>query len=145
MNAGLQVAAAEWRRAGGFTLIEILIALAILGSSLVVLLTSIFHSIEMFRVAQDTILAGFLAQEKFTELENAKSSVNIGDSRDGVFEKAPGYAWRYQVSKVGLLPFLETVPGLRRLEVVVTWDTRPVRSIRIVSYLRDRETRPAGG
>ncbi|MBI4872350.1 MAG: prepilin-type N-terminal cleavage/methylation domain-containing protein, partial [Candidatus Riflebacteria bacterium] len=80
----------------GFTLLEILVALGILGSSLVILLTNIFHSIEMYRVAQGTLLAGFLAQEKFTELVNAKSGVSVGDFKDGTFEKAPGYAWRYR-------------------------------------------------
>ena len=125
-----------------FTLLAIMIALMILGGSLVILLTSIFHSLEMYRVAQETLLAGFLAQEKFTELVTARSGVNIGEFKDGVFEKAPVYAWRYRVDKVGMQPFMETIPGLRRLEVVITWGDRPVRHVDVVSYLRDKEPRP---
>ena len=123
----------------GFTLLEIMIALAILGSSLVVLLTSIFHSVEMYRVARDTVIAGFLAQEKFTELRTARSGVGIGDARDGPFEKFPGYRWSYRVEKVTMEPLVPVVPGLRRIEVVVTWDSRPVRRIQVISYLPERE------
>ncbi len=119
-------------------------ALGILGSSLVILLTNIFHSIEMYRVAQGTLLAGFLAQEKFTELVNAKSGVSVGDFKDGTFEKAPGYAWRYRVEKVSLAPLIETVPGLKRLQVEVTWDDRPQRRVELITYIREKENRPPG-
>jgi hypothetical protein len=120
------------------------VALGILGSSLVILLTSIFHSIEMYRVAQGTLLAGFLVQEKFTELVNAKSGVSIGEAKDGTFEKAPAYAWNYRVEKVSLAPLIETVPGLKRLQVEVTWDSRPVRRVELITYIRERENRPPG-
>ena len=129
---------------GGFTLLEIMIALAILGSSLVLLLTSVFHSVKMFRVAQETLVAGFLSQEKFTEVINAKSSISIGDSKDGIFEKAPAYSWSYRIDKVGLPPFMDTIPGLKRIEVVVGWDSDRHRHIEIISYLRDQEPRSFG-
>ncbi len=126
-------------RRNGFTLLEIMIALGILGSSLVVLLTSIFHSVEMYRVAQETVIAGFLAQEKFTELRTARSGVGIGDYKDGAFEKFPGYRWKYRVEKVTLEPLVPVVPGLRRLEVEVTWGRRPMRRVEVISYIPDRE------
>ncbi|MBI3892648.1 MAG: type II secretion system protein [Candidatus Wallbacteria bacterium] len=125
-----------------FTLLEIMIALAILGSSLVVVLTSIFHSLEMYRVAKETVIAGFLAQEKFTELRTAKTGVGIGDYRDGVFEHFSRYHWSYRVDKVSLEPLVPTVPGLRRIEVQVTWDEHPRRHVQVISYVPDKELLP---
>ncbi len=126
---------------GGFTLLEIMIAVAILGSSLVILITNIYHSVKIYRVARDTLVAGFLAQEKFTELVNGKNPVRIGDYKDGRFEKAPHYRWRYRVEKVSLQPFIETVPGLKRLQVVVSWSQVPKREIEVISYVREPEPR----
>lgn len=123
----------------GFTLLEVTIALAIVGTALVVLLTSIFNSIQIYRVAESTSTAGVLAQEKFTELLYGKETLHDGKSRSGRFEKHPGYTWSYRASKVEIPGVIEEIPNVLRVVLTVEWEQGRRRQVKVGTFVTLRQ------
>lgn len=96
----------------GFTFLEVLVALAILGSSFVVLLSAHSSALRQEARARRLMTATTLAREVI-----ARSA--IGDlpefgSDSGEFEGVAGYAWARQVEAT---PF----PGVLEVRVQVSW------------------------
>ncbi len=96
----------------GFTLLEVLVALAVLGSSFAVLLAAHSSAVRQEAHARHLMTASTLARELITRSE-------IGDlpeygSDGGEFEEVPGYAWERLVEAT---PF----PGVLEVRVRVTW------------------------
>lgn len=82
---------------GGFTLLEVMIAMAILSISLLVVFQSQSQSISMMAASRATTMLTMLAQSKMAELETA----NIADikSASGDFgSDYPDYTWASQVT-----------------------------------------------
>jgi general secretion pathway protein I len=105
---------------GGFTLIEILVAISILGISLVVLLQLFSGALKSVRVSNDYTQGVFYAQEKMEEVlfrESLTPGTEEGDFEDG-------FRWRLEITRVDQaeeealkLPF-----DMFQISVVVTWD-----------------------
>lgn len=103
------------RRPDGFTLIEIVVALAVLGVSLFVLLQAHFASLSLFVDAEDQALADlFVAQA----VGIAEFEVLAGDeSGDGDFgENFEGYTYSYSAEPRDP----EAAPGLFDVTVLIT-------------------------
>lgn len=95
----------------GFTLIEVLIALAILSGVVVTVLVSINYHIVSADKINKTVVASLLAKERFEEITLAK------DMSAAKGEYAPpfsGFHWRFNA---------EDVPGmhLKKLSLITTW------------------------
>jgi len=83
---------------GGFTLLEVLIAIAILGVSMVVILQSQLLSVSLVdRTLKDT-KAVLLAERRMAEIEAGENYVAGEDA--GEFEDFPGYSWSTTANKV---------------------------------------------
>lgn len=122
-------------RSRGFTLLEVMIALAIMAGSLVVILHSHLLSVNLANRAQGISLAGLLAQEKMEEI--------IGEGfpeegeEEGYFQERPHFRWRRAVSEAEL--FEKRVEDLRRVAVTISWfDGRDEQELEVVSYLFGR-------
>lgn len=106
----------------GFTLLEILIALVILGVALTGLLQLEALGVRLRSQAQELTLATFLAQSRMTdvELDALKQFPELG-SRSGDFGEAyPGYRWEVVVAEA---PFPITSPAIREVRIRVFWPT----------------------
>lgn len=119
-----------WRRDKGFTLLEVMIALAIIATLLVVTLSLRNRHLQLIGEVRNVTVATLLAQEKMTEVELA-GFPDLGEG-EGSFEKRPGFAWRRRVSPT---PF----DFVREVEIKVNWGTENAESVRLVSYVFDEK------
>lgn len=96
----------------GFTLMEVMIAMAILAIALVSVFQLQSQSISMATDSRFMTTAALLAQSKMVEVENA--SVLSNKSEDGNFgADYPQYAWNLKISDTQL-------PQFKKIEVTVT-------------------------
>lgn len=96
----------------GFTLLEVMVALAILAITLVTLLGSQSKSLDLVAEAHFKTLAPMLAAAKFSELQDRDGLV----SAEGDFSAShPGYLWKLSLTETGLVG-LEGLEALAELE-----------------------------
>ncbi len=109
----------KWLRGGldpllypakGFTLIEVIVSLVIMGISIVTILQLFSGGLRSIKVSDDYLRAAILAQNKMNELE---SKFNIfKDNQKGVFEQDDNYHWALSVENydlAGLHPQFENL------------------------------------
>ena len=83
----------------GFTLIEVIVSLAIMGISIVTILQLFAGGLRSIKVSDDYLRAAILAQNKMNEL---KSKFNIFINQEGVFEQDDRYHWSLSVENYDL-------------------------------------------
>lgn len=119
-------------RGRGFTLLEIMVALAIIGIALVSLLALGNRSIGVNDRLQHLTRATLLAQQKMAESENLARSGGIAglNEEQGDFAE-PFTAYRWQVR------FSETpLPAVRMVTVTVLWgEAARNESVDVTSFL----------
>jgi general secretion pathway protein I len=103
-------------REGGFTLLEVMIALAIVGIALVALLALSNRSIAVNARLQKITQATLLAQDKMTEVEVIlQQDPTQLTNQKGVFDKPfDGYRWRTTFEDTPL-------PSVKQVTVTVLW------------------------
>jgi general secretion pathway protein I len=106
------------RRSGGFTLLEMMIAMAILAGGLVWLIVSMSRNIQAENHAKLMTAATFLAREKMVELEDElyeKGFSEFEKEASGTFEDKGfnRYTWRAIVDKIEL-------PNTEQLQTALT-------------------------
>ena len=97
----------------GFTLLEVMFALSIIGISLTVLLASQSQGLSLANEAKFNTTASLLAQKKMAEIESENIEDIISDSGD-FGEDYPDYYWELKVDEITLtevtdaeLPFVK--------------------------------------
>ena len=96
----------------GFTLLEVMIAMAILAISLVAVFRSQSQSVSMAGEARFLTTASLLAQGKMAEVESMKPQ-DLSNN-NGVFgEDYPDYLWRIEVKDTA-------IQYLKKIDVIVT-------------------------
>ena len=115
-------------RCGGFTLLEVMIAMAILAITLVALYQSQSQSISMASDSRFLTTASLLAQTRMAEIDAADPRSVV--SANGDFgDDYPGYTWRLEVSAV------EELPLLKRMTLTVTQGRMVTRNTyRLILY-----------
>ena len=93
--------------AAGFTLLEIMVALAILSSTLVVLLRIVTNNVRATNHAKMTTAATFLARTKMVELEDEvlyDGFIETNEFKTGTFktEGYPQFSWETSVERIEL-------------------------------------------
>lgn len=104
-------------RAGGFTLLEVIIAVAIIGSSLAILLGAVNKNLVMASQSKNLSIASFLAQRKLGEVE-LEGFPEIGQ-QEGVFEESPDFRWYLSVQPYNIE---QLGADIRIVILTVTWD-----------------------
>ncbi|MEK6679139.1 MAG: prepilin-type N-terminal cleavage/methylation domain-containing protein [Nitrospirota bacterium] len=112
------------RSDNGFTLLEVMIAFAILSLSLIVLLSLRNSSIRVVEHSDRITTATLLAKAK---MEDLPRPVSLGES-EGEFEGEDykGYKWKRAVR---ITPFA----FIKEVVVIVTWDDGK-KDVRLVAY-----------
>ena len=95
----------------GFTLLEVMIAMAILAITLVVVFQSQSQSISMAGRARFETTASLLAQSKMAEIEAANPE-NVSSDRGDFGDDFPGYSWQVDVTE-------SEIEYLKKIEVKV--------------------------
>jgi len=129
-STSVRVAEPADRAAGGFTLIEVIVALTIVGVAFIGLLGLHNRNLAMIARDQDFTRATLLARQFITEMEVVEQWPETGTSR-GEFPNAPGFVWERDVQDTEL-------PTVRRVVVRVIWDERQPNACELLYFIRDR-------
>ncbi len=105
-------------RSGGFTLLEVMIAVAIMAMALVAAIGSQSQSVSLATEAKFSTTATFLAQSKMADLE-AKAPGDLFSDAGDFGEDFPGYRWESEVSDVTLEEFPEASKHLKKIVLTV--------------------------
>ncbi len=95
----------------GFTLLEVVIALAIISGVIVTVLTTLNYHLEVTDRIESMATATILAREKVEDINlNGLPAKKEGDFAPGF----PGFRWQYYTED---LP----IPGIKKVYLTVTW------------------------
>lgn len=97
----------------GLTLLEVVIALAILGVGIVSILRAFSSSMMTSKVAEMHSYAAVLAGQVASELER-RPDLETGELSGNFAETGPGYKWEADIQSANL-------EGLLRVEITVLW------------------------
>lgn len=109
----------------GFTLLEVVIAIAILSVGLMMLLSLQNQTIELSSYSKNLSLAMLIAKEKMIELEMRERELTEIETRDGrMEERYPGFRVEELEEEETLLSFLDfgEKARLHQIAVRVSWD-----------------------
>jgi len=101
------------RGSGGFTLLEVLIALLVLALALIALVRTAAVQVRDFDDLRERTIAGWLAQEILAETRIANPLPDPGRSNGQ--RRFGGRDWRWEVRVQGT-----AVPSIRRLDISIT-------------------------
>ena len=106
-------------RTNGFTLLEVMIAMAIMAIVLVSVYRLHSQTLSMATANRFYTQAPLLAQSKMAQLEAMDSDPVSGDSGD-FGDKFPGYGWSISTEDVSSEILGEAAENLKRIDVTVT-------------------------
>jgi general secretion pathway protein I len=105
----------------GFTLLEVMIALAVMSIVLVSVYRMHSQSLTMNAAARFYTLAPMLAQQKMAEMETQSSGSFPVDSGD-FGENYPGYSWQASLTDVASEVLGEVADDLNRIDLTVSFN-----------------------
>lgn len=118
----------------GFTLIEILVSLAIIAVALPPLLRAFTHAAREQKLSANETTALYLLKYQMAQLE-LEGFPELGEE-EGEFGEGSRYTWAYTVEEVTDLE----VEDLRKITMTVNWQEEGrEKSMSIVTYMAKRE------
>jgi general secretion pathway protein I len=108
------------QEAAGFTLLEVMIATAIIAIALVAALGSQSQSVSLASEAKFATTVAFLAQKKMAELEAEDLEGLMSDSGD-FGEDFPGYRWESEVDEATLEGSETISDHVKKIGLTVYW------------------------
>lgn len=120
MSIGTSKISKKNAETGGFTLLEVMAAVAIIAITLVVIFGSQSQSVSLASEAKFTTTAALLAQSKIAEIE-AETAGDLSSNSGDFGEDFPGYHWEFTVSDVGFSEAKEGVEHLKQIDVKLSW------------------------
>jgi general secretion pathway protein I len=125
------------RRAGGFTLLEVMVALAIVSIGLIAVFNGIIQMAHSTATLRERALADWIAMNQISEIRISGDFPGVG-SFDGSTDFA-GREWRWEanVSETG-------VTDLRRIDLAVAYEESPDNPVTIMTgfVARDAASMP---
>ena len=125
------------RTLSGFTLLEVMIALAVMSIVLVSVYRMHSQSLSMNTAARFYTLAPLLAQNKMAELE-ALSPDGFPDDSGDFGEQYPGYSWQTSITDVSSEVLGEVANDLKRIDLSVSYNNNQFsHSLRTYRFQRE--------
>jgi len=108
----------------GFTLLEVMVALAIMAGVILTVITSYNYHLSIISRDREETIAILLARAKLEE----PNFIN-GEKKSGTFAPDwPGIGWEAEVNPSGI------IPGINKLIFTVNWDDKR-KKLALVKYL----------
>ena len=125
------------RHSYGFTLLEVMVALAVMSIVLVSVYRMHSQSLVMNTAARFYTQAPMLAQSKMVELEALSSTVFPEESGD-FGEEFPGYSWKASMADVTAEILGEVAEDLKRVDISVSFNENQfVYNLRTYRFQRE--------
>jgi len=118
------------RGAHGFTLIEVLVALAIVAYALIGLIGLVNRNLGVVGRDEDLTRAMLLARKFVAEMEVREKFPDLGFS-SGQFDEYPGFSWEREVTEL-------FIPDVRQVVLRIVFDERQPDAVELLYYVRDR-------
>ena len=118
----------------GFTLLEVMVAMAIIAIALTAVLGSQSQSVSLASEAKFNTTAALLAQSKMTEIRLKKPGDLISDSGD-FGEDFPGYLWQVTLSPVNLDNIEDISDHLAQIDLEISWGEDELYKYRLREFL----------
>jgi len=109
------------RRSVGFTLLEVMVAMAIMAIVLVSVYRMHSQTLAMNTANRFYTQAPMLGQSKLAQLEIGSSEIIAGDAGD-FGDKFPGYSWNVTVEEVALEALGEVANDFKRIDLTVSFN-----------------------
>ena len=123
--------------ASGFTLLEVMVAMAIMAIVLVSVYRMHSQTLTMNAAARFYTQAPMLAQGKLAQLEGDSSEIVAGDSGD-FGDKFPGYTWSLSTDEVSSEALGEIGADLKRIDIKVSFNSDEyVYDVRTYRFIRE--------
>lgn len=126
------------RRCSGFTLVEVLVALAIISVALLAALRAAGQATQAVDELRLRLFAGWVAQNRLAEHRARGDWLALGISRGAQRQAGADFAWREEV--IGT-----PNPAFRRVDVFVTAPATPSGEARVLARLTGFVVRPPPG
>lgn len=127
-----------WKRlTSGFTLLEVMVAMAVLAIVLVSVYRMHSQTLTMNTAARFYTQAPLLAQKKMAEVTTTSSGIFASDSGD-FGENFAGYSWQVSATDVSSELLGEVADDFKRLDVTVAYLNNQF-SYRLTTYRLQRE------
>jgi general secretion pathway protein I len=117
----------------GFTLLEVMIAMAIIAIALVAVFGSQSQSLSLANEAKFNTTAALLAQSKMAEVETLNPEDLVSDSGD-FGEDFPGYHWEFYVGDVAFAGAQEVFDHLKLVNLSVSYGEHGGYNYRLKLY-----------
>lgn len=127
------------RNEKGFTLIEILVSLAIIAVALPPLLRAFTHAAREQKLSANEATALYLLKFQMAQIE-LEGFPEIGEE-EGEFGEGSRYTWTYSVEDVTSIgEEMSEIEDLRKITITVNWQEEGrERSLSMVTYISERE------
>ena len=137
MTSKQQTGVGNRQTASGFTLLEVMVAMAIMAIVLVSVYRMHSQTLTMNTAARFYTQAPMLAQSKLAQLEGDSSGIVAGDSGD-FGDKFPGYTWSISTDEVSSEALGEIGADLKRIDITVSFNSDEyVYDIRTYRFMRE--------
>ncbi len=120
----------------GFTLLEVLVALVIVGLGMIAVFSQVSQSLTATAIMRDKTLAYWIGLDRITELRLAGEFPEVGERSDEIEMAGVGWVYRVKTTAVGVEDF-------RRIDVTVAFADKPDRQIVEVSGFLRKVDAPA--
>jgi general secretion pathway protein I len=107
----------------GFTLLEVMIAVAVIAVALLALLGSQSQGLSLANESRFNTTASLLAQGKMAEIEAVKDRRDLASASGDFGDDFPDYAWQLSIDDVSLAGGGQVSDHLKRIDLAVSWGT----------------------
>jgi len=118
----------------GFTLLEVMVAMAIIAIALTAVLGSQSQSVSLASEAKFNTTGSLLAQSKMAEIRLKKPEALLSDSGD-FGEDFPGYTWQVTVNRIAFDNLEDVSDYLRQIDLEISWGEDELYKYRIREYV----------
>jgi general secretion pathway protein I len=123
--------------ASGFTLLEVMVAMAIMAIVLVSVYRMHSQTLAMNTAARFYTQAPMLAQSKLAQLEGDSAEIVAGNSGD-FGDKFPGYTWSISTDEVSSEALGEIAADFKRIDMTVSFNNDEyVYGVRTYRFMRE--------
>ncbi len=127
-SPGRNMKKSERASSAGFTLLEVMVAVAITGSAIVMILHAHSTSMALHERCRSMLIAQHLIRELISEIEVIGYPGDVEEAQD-ISKQYPGYKWSRTVRMLG-----EDMPGVYEVIVVIS---TPVDEYAVMTHLME--------